>query len=354
MGWEAATLTALVVEKQKIRHNLALTRERAKGATLIGVLSADAFGLGFLEMAALMRAEGITRFAVDSPQDGLLLRRQGFTDVEILVLQATTDPQQIQMILEGSLVATVSTSETAQALSGLAERQKTVAVAEILLDTGSGHGFYPQEFDKINAVYQYCRGLGVSGVYTRLLPFSRKKALVTQLENFKAVLTRMRSTGLETGLIHAADSAVLFRHDVAKMDAVFVSLSPSGRLPGKTGLQKVGFVESVISEVHWLHKGASYGFAHAHKARRPMRVGVVPVGWADGFGRRDSLAERRKFRLRPRKLFVRAEDQRLPVLDEPDYTYTLVDLTDCSFGPGQRVWLDVSPLGAARLPKRYV
>ncbi|MDR0670962.1 MAG: alanine racemase [Oscillospiraceae bacterium] len=345
----------LVVEKEKMRHNLALTRDRARGAALIGVLKGDAYGLGLLETARLMRDAGIRRFAVSEPSEGALLRREGFTDEEILLLRSTADPVEIEALLDAGLVATVGSRDAALALSGLAERRSTVAEAHLKIDTGAGrYGFLPKEFDKILSLYRYIPNLALSGVYTHVNARARPKAVAEQMARFRAVLTRLQSEGAETGLIHAAGSEALFCHDLPKLDAVRVGLSVSGRVPGRHGLQPVGYLETAVTEVRWLPKGTRVGTARVYTCRRPTRVGVLPAGLADGFTANRVDRPSPLDRVRPfRAPSARVEGGRARVLGSVGLHHTVIDITSLPCGLGDTVCLDVNPLFAARLPKLY-
>ncbi|MDR1158053.1 MAG: alanine racemase [Oscillospiraceae bacterium] len=345
----------LIVEKEKMRHNLALTRERARGAALIGVLKGDAYGLGLLETARLMRDAGVRRFAVSEPSEGALLRRAGFTDEEILLLRSTADPAEIEALLDAGLVATVGSRDAALTLSGLAERRSTVAEAHLKIDTGIGrYGFLPEEFDKILSLYRYIPNLAFSGVYTHLNAHARPKAVAEQMALFRGVLTRLQAEGIETGLIHAAGSEALFRHDLPKLDAVRVGLSVSGRVPGRYGLQSVGYLEAAVTEVRWLPKGTRVGTSDVHTCRRSTRVGILPVGLADGFTAERADRPHLLDRVRPfRAPSVRVAGGRARVLGNVGLHHTVIDITPLSCGLGDAVCLDVNPLFAARLPKLY-
>ncbi len=348
----------LVIEREKMRQNLALVRQRAKGASLYGVLKGDAYGLGLIETARLMKDEGITRFAVGQPHDGALLRREGFQHEEILLLRSTADPSEIEALLDAGLTATIGSRDAALALSGLAERRSTVAEAHLKVDTGLGrYGFLPEEFDKIQSVYEYMGNLAITGVYTQLNAHAGARAVTAQMERFRVLLTKMQEAGMETGVLHAAGSTALFRYDLPKLDAVRVGLAVSGRLPGKaSGLQAVGHIECPLTELRWLPKGHTVGSSEMHTCKRATRVGLVPVGIGDGF-----LVGRRKKApfFNPRALFAHGpqvwiHDQQAKVLGNVGLEHTALDCTDLTCSVGDVVRFEVDPQFSGRLPKKYL
>ncbi len=348
----------LVIEREKIRHNLELARQRAKGAFIYGVLKGDAYGLGLLETARLLKDEGVTRFAVGQPHEGALLRREGFLHEEILLLRSTSDPTDIDALLDAGLTATVGSRDAALALSGLAERRSTVAEAHLKIDTGMGrYGFLPEEFDKIQSVYQYMGNLAVSGVYTQINAHAKHSAVAEQMERFRTLLTKMQSAGIEPGIIHAAGSTALFRHDIPKLDAVRIGKALSGRVPVKNaGLQPVGYIECPLAELRWLSKGHTVGSSVTYTCRRPTRIGVVPVGTSDGF----TVAQAKPLSLVdwravvPHKTTVLVGGVRARVLGQVGLEHAVIDCTDLSCSVGDIVQLEVNPLFAGRLPKKYL
>lgn len=84
-------MRVLVIEKAAVKQNIRVVKRRAGGAAVYGVLSGDAGGAGIAEMAELLRAEGIGRFAVSEAEEAEALRKAGFVDEEILMLRSTTD-----------------------------------------------------------------------------------------------------------------------------------------------------------------------------------------------------------------------------------------------------------------------
>ena len=352
-------MSVLLIETEKIRSNLKKARKKAKGATIYGVLKGDAYGLGLVEVAKLMRDEGITRFAVGHPSDGATLREAGFRDEEILVLRSTADPREVEEILDSGLVATVGSRDAALALSGLAERRGAVAEAHLKIDTGLGrYGFLPEDFDKIQSVYRYVNNLAISGVYTHINPHAGNRAAMAQVETFRAVLTKMQEQGMETGIIHAAGSGALFRYDLPRMDAVRIGQAVAGRLPGKKhGFAPVGTVACTVTELRWLPKGHSVGSSQRYICRKPTRIALLPVGLSDGVmvgGLKTEAWFSLRLRLgRQRMPSVFIDDQKARILGNIGMTHMAVDCTGLACAIGDTVRVEADPL-YCKLPRKYV
>ena len=96
-------MKALVLEREAIRRNAAVIKEKAGAAAIYAVLTGDAHGAGLLEMAKLLREEGIGRFAVSEPSDAAALRKAGFVDEEILMLRSTTDREELEQLEQAGI-----------------------------------------------------------------------------------------------------------------------------------------------------------------------------------------------------------------------------------------------------------
>ena len=159
----------LVFERSAIKHNTAIIQERAGSAVIFAVLVGDAYGAGLIELAKLLREEGIAHFAVEEAEDVARLRQAGFAQEPILMLRSTTDREELERLVDLNVVCTVSSVDTGMALNALAGNRSTVAEAHIQVDTGLGYGgFLAGEPEKILSMYRYLPNVALSGIYTQL------------------------------------------------------------------------------------------------------------------------------------------------------------------------------------------
>jgi alanine racemase len=89
---------------------------------------------------------------------------------------------------------------------------------------------------------------------------------------------------------HVANSAATLRLPESRLDAVrcgiaVYGLSPFGRDPAEDGLEPVLTWRSIVAKVRTLEPGQSTGYGRRFVAERRTRIGLVPVGYADGFRR---------------------------------------------------------------------
>ncbi len=350
----------LVIDRRAVKSNLKAVKERADGAAIYADLSANACGMGILEIARLLRDDGVHTYAVSDPKDALELRNNGFTEERIMMLRSTADPKELEELIDLKVICTVGSYDAAVALNGLAEARKTVAEVQIKVDTGLGrYGFNPSETDKIAAIYKYMPNLAVVGTFTTYAASWRSRKLTqAQLDTFNRVLDKITEMGFEPGIAHACDSAALFRYDFGRMDAVRVDTALSGRMPGNAaGLIKVGYIEAGIEEVGWVPKGHRVGAEHGIITKKPTKIAVLSVGYYHGFGVDRHISEYSLFdllRRRRQPLHVKIGGQRARVLGNVGLLHTIIDVTNIECAVGDTVILDVDPVNVKGLPIVYL
>ncbi len=347
----------LIIDKSAIKANLDAVKVRARGTQIWADLTGDAFGLGLLQTARLLRQEGVRSFAVSDPRDARVLRDAGFTEEHLMMLRSTADVKELEELIELNVVCTVGSYEAAVALNGIAEEKKTVVEVQIKIDTGLGrYGFIVTEVDKIASIYRFMSNLAVVGIFsTYAQSWKSRKATLQQLDTLKEVISQLNAQGFETGMAHICDSAALFLYDFDLLDAVRVGTAFSGRVAGGAaqGLTKVGYIEAGIEEVGWFPKGHRVG---SMVLKKPARLAVVSVGYYHGFGitryeQGQSLWDRiRALRKRPT---VKLGGTKLRVVGEVGMMHTILDVTDVQCQVGDVVTMDVDPVNVKGLARIY-
>ena len=362
-------MKTLLIEKQRVSANIAKINARAGEASVYAVLKGNAYGLGLLEIAEICRQSGISRFALTDVEDAIKLRQNGFHDEEILMLRSTSEPYFLEALVEYNLVGTIGSQDVALAMSGVADKRRTVIEAHIEIDTGMGrYGFLPSEFEKVVSVYKNLSNVALTGIYTHFSrAYDNEKLTRAQTAEFTALIEKLRSRGIEPGLVHAANSSALFRYDFCNFDAVRVGSAITGRMPSKLtyGLQRVGLLVSNIAEVRWVPSGTTFGYGGVYRAKRAMRIAVIPVGYADGFCMEKSHDSYRfsdtvrymlsslKRGITGKKLYVTINGVKARVIGHVGMLHTTVDVTDIDCSQGDLALFDVNPMFTAAVSKTY-
>lgn len=349
-------MRTLVIEKNALKNNISVIKQAVGRSYIYANLSSDACGAGAVEVAKLLREEGVGRFAVDDTATAVALRNAGLVEEEILMLRSLSDKAELGVLLEHSVVCSIGNLETGMALNALAAEHATVAEAHIQVDCGMGFGgFAAEEPEKIFSIYDSLNSVAVSGMYTQL---RSRRGITEQLELFAKTVEQLHAAGYETGTVHAAGSYALLHYDTSHLDAVRAGSALLGRCRRERGdgLQTVGHGEVGVDAVRWLPKGHTVGGGRAVTLRRPTRVAVIPVGYQSGFGIAPPVntpwdALRQFFRNRRRT--VRINGQHARVLGAIGGVETLVDVTQLKCSAGDRAVFDIDPLFAKGFKREY-
>jgi alanine racemase len=170
-----------------------------------------------------------------------------------------------------------------------------IVQAHIKIDTGFGrYGFvYSSELaNEIVSLFANLNSIKVSGMYSHFSQSFEKSENATkkQFEKFMKLTNELKNKHFDTGLLHICNSPAFLKYKQMHLDAVRIGSAFTGRVQtqGIFGLQKVGYLESAISDIKILPKGHRVGYANTCKLTRETKVAIVEAGYAEGIGVRGS------------------------------------------------------------------
>jgi alanine racemase len=234
------------------------------------VVKADGYGHGAVDVAGAALGEGALALCVATVAEALPLRRE-FQGVRILVLGPSTD-RDVAQARDADLDLAVFDEPIPEGVR-----------VHLKLDTGMGRwGLSELPPPPVNVV----------GLMSHLATADSDPDFArTQIERFEAA-----SAGYANVIRHVANSAAALRIpesylDAARCGVALYGMSPFGEPPAVDGLEPVLRWESYVAQVRQLASGQSTGYGRVFVAAEPTWIGLVPVGYADGF-RRDMTGAR--------------------------------------------------------------
>jgi alanine racemase len=260
--------STITIDLGALRRNVALLRRAAGPAELWAVVKADAYGHGAVPCARAALEAGASALCVATAAEGVELR-EALPDARVLVM-SPLEPGDEERAREAQLEVAVSTCELPRNLP-----------LHVKVDTGMGR-FGMSVEDALALPRDRVAGL-MSHLATADEPnegFARE-----QIARFAALTEEFPGA-----TAHLANSAATLRFPEARFDAVrcgiaLFGLSPFGDDPARHGLQPVLSWESRVALAKTLAPGGSTGYGRRFRAERETRIGIVPVGYADGFRR---------------------------------------------------------------------
>ena len=254
----------ITIDLGALRRNVRRLREVLGESELWAVVKADGYGHGAVDVARAALGKGAAALCVASVAEALELRA-ALPEARILVMGPTTGRE-------------VGTAREARLELAVVDREIPEGVpVHLKLDTGMGRWGLAELPEPSG---------GVVGLMTHLatadsdFEFAREQvARFSEATERYSHLTR-----------HVANSAAALRLPEARFDAArcgiaLYGLSPFGVDPAEDGLDPVLRWESRLAQVKRLAVGESTGYGRRFVAREDTWIGIVPVGYADGFRR---------------------------------------------------------------------
>jgi len=294
--------TWVEIDLDAIVHNYRQVRELVGDSVkVLGVIKANAYGHGMVEVAQVLEGAGIDYLGVTRLEEGIELRAAGIA-APILVFSPPL-PDQIESALCNRLTLTVDSVQLAEQISQthllLARDVSTTRVASSLhppspapvhlkLDTGMGRlGFRCDEVAEAIQRIVELGGVRVEGVYTHFANAQERDAspALSQLHRFRAVVDSLAGA---IPLIHCANSAATVRFPESHFGMVGVGNLLYGQNPvekwnASLDLRNTFEWKARVVSVRHLRKGETVGYGSEWRAPHDCAIATLPVGFADGF-----------------------------------------------------------------------
>jgi alanine racemase len=326
--------TRAVVDLSAIASNYRLLRTRARGAEVIPVVKADAYGHGAVPVSRRLETEGARRLAVATFEEARELRDAGI-EAELYLL-SSGDPEDAAEAAARRIVPVLHDLEQARAMEESARKLPGPLRVQLKLDTGLGRlGVRPEALgDMIALLAGQRHRLVLAGTFTQLASATepQRPETAAQLESLAEALAALRASGLDPGLVHASNSAGVLAFPGASFDAVRPGIALYGVPPSAEtddpALVPAMTVETRVLAVKRVPAGTPLGYGGTFVTSRPSDVASLPIGYHDGL--------RRSFTGRTSILLERG---RAPIVGAVSMDLTLVDATGLAVHSGDRAVL---------------
>jgi alanine racemase len=283
-------------------------------------LKRNAYGCGAVAVARRLAREGTEGLALGNIYDAIAIRAAGL-DLPIL-LYPTCLPEQAETLRRYDLMASVSSAEEAVAWDEASHGRLKVFVK---IDAGAFRaGALPRNARATFAAFKSMRRLELAGAYSHfLLPQANEAHAHWQLAIFKRAVAAADELGIELRVRMVAGTAVVLGYpdmDLNGVDpgrmlyGVRALPDPKRNFPLRPALQAFRSRLILVKDVQ---PSDAEGGRAPFELARPMRIGLLPLGWGDGFPR-----------VKPDGASVLVRGRRMPLLPPVHLEHIRVDLTE--------------------------
>jgi len=305
-----------LIDLHALRHNYQLAREASPGARALAVIKADAYGHGAVRCAQALEAEA-DGFAVACIEEALELRAAGIR-APILLLEGFFEADELDLIVEHDFWCVVHSLWQLEAIE-----QTTVAkplTVWLKLDSGMHRvGLHPKDYQ---SAYQRLLASGKVAKIVLMSHFARADELSCSSSDEQVAVFEAARQGLSAEISLRNSPAVLgwphIPSDWVRPGIMLYGSTPFEEPhPLAARLQPVMTLESKVICVRELPAGEPVGYGAKFVTPRPMRIGVVAMGYADGYPRHA-----------PTGAPVLVAGQRTQLLGRVSMDMLCIDLTD--------------------------
>jgi alanine racemase len=255
----------ITIDLGALRRNVRTVLRALDGSRLWAVVKADGYGHGAVDVAGAALGAGATALCVATIPEGLALRADYRTE-RILVMGPAGSNREVAQARDAGLELAIADGEIPEGVR-----------VHLKLDTGMGrYGLAELPPPPVEVV----------GLMTHLATADSDAAFARgQIERFKAATEQFSQLTR-----HVANSAAALRlpesrFDAARCGGALYGLSPFNTDPAEDGLEPVLSWQTSLAQVKRLQPGQSAGYGRRFVADGPTWIGIVPVGYGDGFPR---------------------------------------------------------------------
>ncbi|MGH8012892.1 MAG: alanine racemase [Candidatus Binataceae bacterium] len=328
--------TIAEINLSALRANYSALRAYTNGADIMAVVKADAYGHGAVEVARVLTGSGCKHLGVATVEEARELRRADVT--ARLYLLGGFFAAQAREIVTLNLTPAIFDISLVEPLDRAAQAlARAPFPVHLKLDTGATRlGVMPDDVGSLIDALRGTVALRVEGAFTLLANAGDPSSPVTnqQLASFDQALARLRAAGFTLPVNHVANSAAMVlrpdaHYNLMRPGLALYGLPPVPAVREQVELSPVMTFKTRVLQVKKVAAGRGVGYGHTFVTTRESIIGILPVGYADGYRR--GLQNGGEVMVRGR---------RAPVVGAICMDLTLVDLTDVpGVRPGDEVIL---------------
>ena len=290
---EKAHETVLEINFNHLVSNLNHYRSKLKPETkLMVMVKAFGYGSGNLEVSNVLQFHNVDYLTVAFADEGVELRRAGI-NLPIMVMSPEVNSYDniIKYHLEPEVFSFRNLEFIEKAMENLALPQAHPLNVHIKLDTGMHRlGFSNDELPELIRRIQANPMLCVKSVFSHLATAdnpAEDEFTLSQIHNFEKG-SQMIVEAFPHVLRHILNTAGISRFPQYQFDMVRLGIGLYGVPTCEVDrglLQPVVSLKTTINQIKHIPAGDSIGYNRHGRAEHDMRIGIVPIGYADGLSR---------------------------------------------------------------------
>ncbi|MFN3505043.1 MAG: alanine racemase, partial [Caldimicrobium sp.] len=276
-----------------LRENIkAIKKLLPENVSVLPVIKNDAYGHGLLEVAKVLSQEKVFGFGISEIYEAHLLRKAGF--IHPLILLSGFEKNWLPDIKNLRVTPVITNKQTLEWLIDFTLKKATTLEFHLKIETGMHRFGYPMEdlpylIKKLKENPQ----IHLTGLMTHLACAENPESELfqSQVKLFIKAMHLLQNEGIPLKFIHFCNSAgIIFNHknfmgNLVRPGIALYGSYPCNKARAYIKLQPLMTLKSKVVEIKKLKKGESAGYGPTFYAKRETLLGIIPVGYGDGYPR---------------------------------------------------------------------
>lgn len=280
------SLDNLTYNYRQVKNKLSINTK------FMGVIKADAYGHGAIEVGRHLEAQGVDYLAVAVLDEAIELREAGIRSP--LLVFGAIERDRIPIAIQLNIAITVFSEEVADAVNHYAQKMKKTVDIHLKVDSGMGRIGARSKEDALKIANKLTSSfVHFDGIFTHFAEsenVENPEYTLKQFEFFLSVIAHLKDHDVNFNLSHCANTGATLLYPEFHMDMIRTGISlygyhPDEALKDRLDLKPVMKLTTHAIAVKEMNQGETIGYGRAYTAEQGEVIATVPIGYADGIPR---------------------------------------------------------------------
>ena len=314
--------STLNINLAALSHNVSLIRTLAPNQEICGVVKANAYNHGLLEVTKSLYSQGIRWFAVTNIKEAKNLHDLKLAGINILIF-ASNFISYIDEIVSHDFVVTIHSVEVLESLAGLLNGRTLRCHIEV--DTGmSRTGISEKDISQIPSILRAFPNIIPLGIFSHYASADSPDDDLNNMQQnrFDAAVEELINNKITFPYCHIANSAGISlqlknpKTNMVRPGIMLYGIDPGVDIPN---LKPVMSWHTTVTQIRSIAKGQGVSYSQTWKADKDSTIAIISAGYADGYPRQAS-----------NKGSVIINNQKAPIIGNICMDFMMVDISECA------------------------
>ena len=282
--------TVLEINLEQLSKNLTTYKEKLNpGTKVMAMVKAFAYGSGASEIPKYLEHKNIDYFGIANTDEGVELRKNG---IKTPIIVMNPEPSSFEELIENNLEPEIYSLELLDKfIRELILKNKTEYPIHLKLETGMNRlGFLKSEIKGLISLIKSQPEVYIKSIFSHLSSaddLNEKEFTLNQIANFKNLSNSIQKKFSYKIDCHILNTAGIENYPESQFDMVRLGIGLYGINASQKdkNISPISSLKSVIIQTKNVKKGDSIGYGRSFIAKKDTKIGIIPIGYADGLRR---------------------------------------------------------------------